>query len=220
MSDMVTEAPPTPATLAVVQPTGEPAGTVQVGTEFFTAPIKTGLLAQVILAYRANQRAGTASTKTRAAVSGGGKKPWRQKHTGRARAGSIRSPLWRHGGIIFGPHPRDFGYRLPAQMRRAALLEALRAKAHDGELTVVTGLTAERPSTKAMAKLAVLQPQDQHRILVVLERLEPAVYRSLRNLAHVELQVAQQLTAYDLLNHQRVVLTQPAWAIVEARCRG
>ena len=188
------------------------------GDDFFTAPINTALLHQLMLAYRAGQRAGTADTKRRSEVSGGGKKPWKQKHTGRARAGSIRSPLWRHGGIVFGPHPRDFSYQMPAQMRRAGLLEALRAKARDGELTVVDRLAAEKPSTKAFATTKVFQELSGS-TLVVLERFEPNVVRSLRNIWCVELASAKEVTVFDLLNHRRVLLTKSAWPILETRVR-
>lgn len=204
--------------LPVVQLNGEPAGTIPVGEEFLTAPINTALLHQLTLAYRASRRAGTADTKRRSEVSGGGKKPWRQKHTGRARAGSIRSPLWRHGGIIFGPHPREFGYRLPAAMRRAGLLEALRAKARDGELTVVQELAATQASTKTFAATKVFKDVSGS-TLVVLDRFEPAVVRSLRNLCCVDLASAREVTAWDIVNHRRVLLTKAAWPILETRCR-
>src|SRR3989338_8676489 len=187
--------------LPVVHLTGEPAGSISVGEEFFTAPINTALLHQLTLSYRASRRAGTADTKRRSEVSGGGKKPWKQKHTGRARAGSTRSPLWRHGGIVFGPHPRDFGYRLPAAMRSAGLLEVLRAKARDGEWTVVQQLTTDKPSTKTFAATKIFKELSTS-TLVVLDRYEPAIVRSLRNLRHVELSSAREVTMFDLLTHR------------------
>ena len=202
----------------MVQLNGEPSGTVEVEAEFLTAPINTALLHQLVLAQRASLRAGTASTKRRSEVSGGGKKPWKQKHTGRARAGSIRSPLWRHGGIIFGPHPRDFGYQLPAQMRRAGLLEALRAKVRDGDLTIVQELSAAQPSTKAFAATKLFQGLACS-TLIILDRLEPMVVRSLRNIDGVVLTSAQDVTAYDIVNHRRVLMTKAAWTMMEARCR-
>ena len=205
--------------LPILQLNGELAGSVEVGEQFLTAPINKTLLHQLVLAYRAGKRAGTADTKRRSEVSGGGKKPWKQKHTGRARAGSIRSPLWRHGGIVFGPHPRDFSYRMPAKMRRAGLLEALRAKARDGELTLVAELAASQPSTRTFAKTKLFQDLSAA-TLVVLDRFEPNVVRSLRNLRHVELSTAHEVTAFDLLNHRRVLMTKAAWPILEQRCRG
>src|SRR3989338_9833041 len=128
--------------LPVVHLTGEPAGSISVGEEFFTAPINTALLHQLALSYRASRRAGTADTKRRSEVSGGGKKPWKQKHTRRARAGSTRSPLWRHGGLIFGPRRRDMSYRLPQTIRRIALLESLKGKLRAQELVVLEQLEA------------------------------------------------------------------------------
>ena len=205
--------------IPVVQLDGQQTDVIAVGKDFLTAPINKPLLHQLVLAYRAGRRAGTADTKRRSEVSGGGKKPWKQKHTGRARAGSIRSPLWRHGGIIFGPHPRDFSYQMPAKMRRAGLLEALRAKARDGELTMVQELAASKPSTKAFAATKVFQELPQM-TLVVLERFEPNIVRSLRNLRQVHLSTAHEVTAFDILNHRRVLMAKAAWPILEQRCHG
>ena len=207
-----------PHELPIVALSGAAAGAIAVDKEFLTAPVNTALLHQLVQAQRASLRAGTASTKRRGEVSGGGKKPWKQKHTGRARAGSIRSPLWRHGGITFGPHPRDFGYRLPLQMRRAGLREALRAKAREGELTIVSELAATQISTKAFAATKLFQDLAQS-TLVVLERLEPMIVRSLRNLRGVTLTSASDVTAYDLVNHRRVLVTTAAWAMLDARSR-
>jgi len=176
------------------------------------------LLNQAVHMYRSNQRAGTASTKKRGDVSGGGKKPWKQKHTGRARAGSIRSPLWRHGGIVFGPHPRDFGYELPKAIRRRALLESIKGKLQDQELVVVNDLSAQEPKTKPFAGLAkafqVTQPS-----VVVLDDWHVPTVKSLRNLDEFTLRRADDLNAFDILNAQKVVVTKAAFQRVEQRLR-
>jgi large subunit ribosomal protein L4 len=166
--------------------------------------------------YRANQRAGTASTKTRAKVSGGGKKPWRQKHTGRARAGSIRSPLWRHGGVVFGPHPRDHGYQLPKAIRRKALLESLKGKLQDQELVVLNQLQASQPKTKPFAGLAKVCGVTQ-RSVIVLDAFNEPLVKSLRNLSAFELRRADDLNAFDVLNAQKVVLPKTAFQRLEQR---
>jgi len=184
-------------------------------------PVRTAVLQQAVQMYRTNQRAGTASTKTRGDVSGGGKKPWKQKHTGRARAGSTRSPLWRHGGSVFGPRPRDMSYRLPQQIRRVALLESLKGKLRDTELLVLDQLIAETPNTKPFGKLAqAFQVTGRGRSILVLEQPAEALVKSLRNLAAFELRHAQNLNAFDVLNAQKIFVTKAAWNRLEARVRG
>jgi len=174
------------------------------------------LLVQAVAMYRSNARVGTASTKTRGQISGGGKKPWKQKHTGRARAGSIRSPLWRHGGVIFGPHPRDFGYELPKAIRRKALLESLKGKLQDKEVIVVSALAATEPKTKPFASLAktfeITRPS-----VIVLEAFHEPLVKSLRNLALFTLRRANDLNAFDVLNTQKVLVTKAAWQHLEER---
>jgi large subunit ribosomal protein L4 len=181
--------------------------------------VNTRLLNQAVAMYRSNQRAGSASTKTRGDVSGGGKKPWKQKHTGRARAGSIRSPLWRHGGSTFGPHPRDLSYRLPQAIRRRALLESLKGKAHDEELIVLDQVAAEAPKTKPFAGLAKAFQVAKRSIIVLHEPTEPLV-KSLRNLAVFELRNAANLNALDVLNAHKVLVTRQALERLDRRLRG
>src|SRR5215468_3332978 len=142
-----------PTTVPVVNQSKEPAGEITLPAGVFDGPVRRHLLYEVVNMQRANRRAGTASTKTRGEVRGGGKKPWRQKGTGRARAGSSRSPLWVGGATIFGPQPRDYSYRLPASARKAALRSALAAKLRDGQLLVVDRLAIEEPKTRLLAKL-------------------------------------------------------------------
>jgi large subunit ribosomal protein L4 len=181
--------------------------------------INTALLAQAVATYRTNQRAGTASTKTRADVSGGGKKPFKQKHTGRARAGSTRSPLWRHGGSVFGPHPRELRTRLPQAMRRKALLESLKGKLRDEELVVVDALAAKEPKTKPFAGMADTFKIARRSVLVLDEPSE-ALIKSLRNLPTFKLCDADNLNAYDVLSSHKVVMTKAAFSQVELRMKG
>ncbi len=202
--------------LAVVDLTGKTVGQLVLDEQLWDGPVNLRLLAQAMAVYRANQRAGTASTKTRGHVSGGGKKPWRQKHTGRARAGSIRSPLWRHGGVVFGPHPRAFGSRLPKAIRRKALLESLKGKLRDHEVIVVNELTASVPKTKPFAGLARAFGLERKSVIVLEDFQEPLV-KSLRNLAVFKLHRADELNAFDVLNTHKVLLTRAAFERIEQR---
>ncbi len=202
--------------LPIVDLAGRTTETLTLDARVWEGPVNLRLLSQAVAMYRANARAGTASTKTRGDVSGGGKKPWKQKHTGRARAGSIRSPLWRHGGVAFGPHPRDFGYELPKAIRRKALLESLKGKLQDEELVVVSELAAAEPKTKPFAKLAETFKAPR-RSLIVLEAFHEPVVKSLRNLAAFELRRCDDLNAFDVLNAHKVLLTKAAFERIQAR---
>lgn len=202
--------------LNVVDLSGKTVETLPLKEAWWEGPVNLRLLAQVVDMYRANQRAGAASTKTRGDVSGGGKKPWKQKHTGRARAGSIRSPLWRHGGVVFGPHPRDFGYQLPKAIRRRALAESLKGKLRDQELVVVDRLQAEQPKTKPFAGLASTFGAERSSV-IVLEALAGPLVKSLRNLRPFALRRADDVNAFDVLNAQKVLMTKSAFERVIQR---
>ena len=198
---------------------GSPVGRLTLDAALWAGPVNLRLLSQAIAMYRSNRRAGTASTKTRGDVSGGGKKPWKQKHTGRARAGSTRSPLWRHGGSVFGPRPRDFSYRLPQTIRRKALLESLKGKLRDQELVVIDALSAAQPKTKPFAGLAKTF-QVARRSIIVLDDPADTLVKSLRNLASFELRHAENLNAFDVVNAQKVLMTTAAFARLESRMKG
>ena len=163
----------------------------------------------------ANQRQGTADTKRRGEVRGGGKKPWRQKHTGRARAGSIRSPIWRKGGIVFGPHPREYRYALPEKLRRLALLNSLRDKFSSQAVMVIQGLDGLTPKTKALAGL-LRKLQVEKKALLVVERPAPTWNRISRNLYGVEVRPVSDLTCYDVLASDKLVVTAEAFKQLEA----
>ena len=172
-------------------------------------PVNEAVLWQAVRMYLANRREGNASTKTRGQVSGGGKKPWRQKHTGRARAGSIRSPIWRKGGIVFGPHPHDFRYELPASVRRVALINSLRDKVGSAAVAVVKSFDGIAPKTKALAQL-LCKLQAEKKALVVVEKASPELLRISRNLKAVSLRPASDLTCYDVLASDKLVVTAGA----------
>ena len=197
---------------------GKPVGMLPLDATLWEGRVNRALLLQAMAMYRTNLRVGTASTKTRGDVSGGGKKPWRQKHTGRARAGSTRSPLWRHGGITFGPHPRNMHYRLPQAIRRQALRESLKGKLQDEELIVLDALSAETPKTKPFAGLAKAFQVDRKAILV-LDAASVPLMKSLRNLAAFELREAASLNALDVLNAHKVLVTKAAFDRLESRVK-
>lgn len=185
--------------------------TVQVEDRLVNEPLNRDLLYRAVQRELTNRRQGTASTKTRAEVKGTGRKPWRQKGTGRARAGSFQSPLWRGGGVIFGPKPRQYHHDMPRKMRRKALRVACSAKYQDGEMLLVDRLAFEVPKTKEGRKF--LERLNQHKkTLIVCAAAENsiAVRRSFSNLPKTTLLPASLVTVYALLNHDNVVFTQGA----------
>jgi len=164
----------------------------------------------------ANQRTGSASTKGKAEVSGGGAKPWRQKGIGRARAGSIRSPIWRGGGRVFGPKPRSYAKRLPKKTRRLALWSALRSKAQEGELALFEEPSLDGYSTKTMA--ALLRAMDvapDESTLLVLSDYSDLIHRSTRNIPRVDVDVWRRLNAYSVMTHHRIILLHSVLASLE-----
>jgi large subunit ribosomal protein L4 len=159
--------------------------------------------------YEANRRHGTASTKTRGKVSGGGKKPWAQKHTGRARAGTVRSPLWRGGGTIFGPQPRDYSYSIPRKAKKVALYSAILAKLKDNEVVLINKLEFDCPSTKRMANLLEsLGIKDS--CLIIIPNKDEIIWKSSRNIYKLMVKVASDLNAYDVVRHKMLLITKDA----------
>jgi large subunit ribosomal protein L4 len=184
----------------------------------FAVPVSGDLLHRAVRIHLLNQRQGTAATKTRGEVSGGGKKPWAQKHTGRARHGSTRSPLWRHGGVTFGPQPRRWDLALPVRMRRKALSMALSARHHDGAVWLIDRLGFEKPRTKdAIALLARLSCPRKTVVVVAPEEYDVPVTKSFSNVPGVRCVRADVLTAYDVLAHDGVLLTVAAVPILARR---
>lgn len=188
---------------------GKKVGQVDLHADVFAVKPNEAVVHQVVTAQRAGERSGTAATKTRGMVSGGGTKPWRQKGTGRARAGSIRSPLWTGGGVVFGPSPRDYGKRVPRKMRRLALRSALSSKAASGSLVVVDGFGLSEPSTKKAAEtLSKLKVEGKVGVLCSAE--EAATGKSVRNLPWAKVFFSNELNVYDILDNDTLVITKPA----------
>jgi large subunit ribosomal protein L4 len=192
------------------------AGTLELRPSVFEAPIKTHLFHAEVRRQLAARRGGTHSTKNRAAVSGGGAKPWRQKGTGRARQGTTRAPQWAGGGVVFGPVPRSYEHSLPKRVRRAALRAALSHKLREGALTVLDDLAFDAYSTKRMA--AMLHGLGIERgALIVIEAASPRVEGSARNLPGVSVIRAEGLNVYDVLRHHHLVMTRAAVQAAEER---
>jgi len=193
---------------------GEVVGEVELSDALFGAEVNEALMHQAVTAYLAAQRRGTASTKGRSEVRGGGRKPWRQKGTGLARAGSIRSPIWRGGGITFGPKPRDYTQALPKRMRRKALCSALSAKVRDGSLLVLDTIELEEPKTKKV--VSILEKLNvKGSALIVTPETDRTLVLSARNIPGVDTRRADDLNVYDLLGHAKVLMTRDAVARVE-----
>lgn len=183
--------------------------------EIFGVKTRPHLLHQAVVMQLANRRAGTASTKSKGLVRGGGKKPWRQKGTGRARAGSIRSPIWVGGGTIFGPQPRDYSYRMPRTARKEALLSALSLKNLDGKLIVVDKFELEEAKTKLMRQ--ALADLKIHSALIVIAEADEKIERSSRNLPKVKVLRVEGLNVYDLMCYEHLILTEGALRRLEER---
>lgn len=200
-------------TASIVDQTGARTGT-HVLHALFEAPINEPVMHQALLRQQANARQGTHDTKTRTEVSGGGKKPWRQKGTGRARQGSTRAPQWTGGGVVFGPTPRKYTQDMPRKQRRLALRSALAVKAMGQELTVLDSFELKAPRTKAVVELLVTVEAGR-RVLVVLGGRNQALERSARNLPEVKVIIAGNLSVRDLLIADTVLITREALAHIE-----
>ena len=194
---------------------GEVTGTIAVRDDVFGAELNPALIHQVMVGQLANRRQGTAKTKTRAEVAGGGAKPRPQKHTGRARAGSIRSPIWRGGGVTFGPRPRSYRHNTPKQMRRGALLSALSGKAQEGSLVVVEDFDISEPKTKAVAQV-LRSLGTVPTVLLVADGTSEATLRAARNVPRLKMKPSRTLSAVDLLSNRTVVMTVEAVRNAEA----
>jgi large subunit ribosomal protein L4 len=187
----------------------------QLKEEIFGVKARPHLLHQAVVMQLNNRRAGSAATKSKGFVRGGGKKPWRQKGTGRARAGSARSPLWVGGGTIFGPQPRDYSYRMPRQARKEALLSALSLKNREGKIIVIDRLEMEAAKTKLMAQaLAELKVSSA---LIVIPQSDEKIERSSRNIPAVKVLRVEGLNVYDLMRYEHLILTQAALKSLEER---
>ena len=197
---------------------GKKKGEIVLNPEVFAARVNERLLELVVKAYAANKRHGTADTKTRKEVRGGGKKPWKQKGTGRARHSSIRSPIWRGGGTVFGPHPRSYYVAMPRTMRRQALVSALSLKGVQKNIFLLEDFKLEAPKTKEWAEIVKSLPLEGKRALCVVSEIEPNLARASQNMLNlIEVCEAKNVNAYDILQREKLILGENAVAIIESR---
>ena len=202
------------ATVKVVNMKGEEVGSIELNDKIFAADINEAVLHAATRAYLLNQRQGTQSTLTRTEVSGGGKKPWRQKGTGRARQGSTRSPQWTHGGIAFAPKPRTYSYVLNKKVKRLALKSVLSSKAQDGEIVVVDKIAMDEIKTKSF-KNFLTAVNAEGKSVVVTPEVNDIVVKSARNIPGVVTSPAKLINVYDLLNAKTLVIDKDALAVIE-----
>ena len=200
-------------TLPIYNIEGKEIDTLKLNAKVFDGTINTGSLYQTINAYRANQRRGLAATKTRGEVRGGGKKPWKQKGTGRARVGSTRSPLWRHGGVVFGPHPRDFSVRLPKKIKILALKASLNNKVKENNFMILDSFKIANPKTKEVIKIllnlkAVSKENKKNRVLLLLDKIDNNLKLALRNIRFLNVDLAKDAHAYEIVACKKLIITK------------
>ncbi|RKD34115.1 50S ribosomal protein L4 [Thermohalobacter berrensis] len=200
--------------VALYNVSGEQMGEIELSEEVFGAEINEHVLHEAVKNHLANRRQGTQSAKTRAEVRGGGRKPWRQKGTGRARHGSIRSPIWKGGGVVFAPKPRDYGYKLPKKVRRLAMKSALSSKVANNEMVVLDELKMERPKTKDMVNI-LKNLNSKKKALIVMSQKDENVIKSARNIPGVMTTLVNSLNVYDILNYDTFIITKDAVSKVE-----
>ena len=200
--------------VALYDITGSQIGDVELRDDIFGVEINTHVMYEAVKNYLANQRQGTQSAKTRAEVRGGGRKPWRQKGTGRARQGSIRSPQWKGGGVVFAPKPRDYSYKLPKKIKRLALKSALSSKVQDQEIIVVDKLVLDKPKTKEMVKVLSNLKAGKKTLVVIPERDETVILAA-RNIPGVKTAYVNTINVYDILNCDSFLITRDAVNKVE-----
>ncbi|SMB84007.1 LSU ribosomal protein L4P [Desulfonispora thiosulfatigenes DSM 11270] len=199
--------------VALYNTQGSQVGDIDLNENVFGIEPNEGVVHEAVVMQLASMRRGTSSTKSRGEVRGGGRKPWRQKGTGRARAGTIRSPLWRGGAITFGPKPRDYKYSIPKKKRRLALRSVLSAKVIDGEMVVLDQLAMAEPKTKEM--ISILSNFEARKTLVVTADSDEVIFKSARNIPGVTSLAASSLNVYDVINHDKLIITKDAVSKVE-----
>ncbi|MBR0576303.1 50S ribosomal protein L4 [Proteiniclasticum sp. BAD-10] len=192
---------------------GNKVGELSLNEKVFNVEVNAAVLHQVVVAQLANKRQGTQSAKTRAEVRGGGIKPWRQKGTGRARQGSIRSPQWAGGGIVFAPKPRSYRVSLPKSMRRVAMKSALTSKVLENEMIVLESLELDAPKTKTI--VAMLNAFEAKKALIVTAESNANVYKSGRNIEGVQVMPVNNINVYDLLKYEKLIITKDAVSKLE-----
>lgn len=195
----------------------EKVGEVELKDEIFQYPVKPHLFYEVVKWQLAKRRRGTHSTKTRAEVAGGSRKPWPQKHTGRARHGTIRSPIWRGGGVVFGPKPRDYEYSLPKKVRKAALRSALSLRFREGKLMVLDEFRLEEIKTKRFVEAMERLGLKEQKTLIVIDRKDEVLERSARNVPWVKVLRCEGLNVFDVLYYPNLVILSKALPKIEER---
>lgn len=200
--------------IKVVNMAGGEVGTMNLADSVYAAPVNGAVLHAAVKSYLGNQRQGTQSTLTRTEVSGGGKKPWRQKGTGRARQGSTRSPQWTHGGVALGPKPRSYRTKLNKKVRRIAMTSALSSKVAGGEMIVIDNIAATEYKTKVMVDMLSAVGAGR-KSLVVLDKADDKVYRSLSNIPGVKVALSNTINVYDILNCNSLIVAQDAARQIE-----
>jgi large subunit ribosomal protein L4 len=204
--------------LAVMDNHGKEVEKIELPDAIFDGKVNKALLHQIVVAYERNLRQGNAATKTRGEISGGGKKPWKQKGTGRARAGSSRSPLWRHGGVVFGPHPRDFSVQIPQKVKLAALKSGLNDKLNSGSIKIIDSINMEKPKTKEFMNL-LTKLKIKEDTLAVLDAKDKNAILSSRNISFLSLKQANDINAYDVLRHKNILITKSGLKILIKRIK-
>jgi large subunit ribosomal protein L4 len=184
---------------------GKEQGEIELADAVFAANVNEHLLYEVIKSLRANQRQGTSKTKTRAEVSGGGKKPWKQKHTGNARAGSNTSPIWVRGGKAHGPKPRDYGTSIPKILRKSALVSALSSRAKDGKILVIDRIGLDSPKTKAIVGMLSSLAVAKKRNLLIVDPTDKNVYLSGRNVRNLAIRPVNEINALDIITNENII---------------
>lgn len=202
-------------TIEVKNTSGKKAGSAELAASVFEIEPNMHAMHEVVRSQRAARRAGTHSTLTRGQVRGGGKKPWRQKGTGRARQGTIRAPQWAGGGTVFGPHPRSYAFKVPAKVIKLAMRSALSAKLADGELVVLDKVEFAKPSTKEAAAILAKLGLEGKRITLVLEDDNINGYLSFRNIPQVRVLAASEVNTYDFIDNKALVLTNDTLSHIE-----
>jgi len=205
------------AKIQVVDQNNKKVGDFELAPEVFEVEIMPEILNQVVRAQRASQRQGTHATKTRGMKSGGGRKPWRQKGTGRARAGSTRSPLWRGGAVLFGPQPRDYAFKVNKKVRKLALKMALSSRVSEEKMTVVKSIDLPEIKTKAFAEVA--QNLGLNKTLIVAKNADKNLEMSARNMPHIKVIEADKLNVYDVLLYPELVMLEAAAQDVQERLK-
>lgn len=200
--------------VALYDITGSQVGDIQLSDDIFGVEVNTHVMYEAVKNYLANQRQGTQSAKLRGEVRGGGRKPWRQKGTGRARQGSIRAPQWKGGGVVFAPKPRDYSYKIPKKVKRLALKSALTSKVQDQEMIVVDRIVLEQPKTKEMIKV-LTNLKASKKTLIVLPERDEAVLRAAANIEGVKTAYVNTINVYDILNCDSFIITKDAVNKVE-----